>query len=112
MTVLRRLLDRDVGLLHSILGKGGVECSIHSAPCWRGNTHSFRQPRLAQALCPPGEVFQSSERLQILEIGNAKRGIDLAQTRHGLLRLGETPHERSACGGYACCDAMIVLPSE
>src|SRR5262249_4223849 len=58
---------------------------------------SFWQPGLAQAIRQPRKVLISPSRLPVLEIGDPQRGLELSQTRHRLLRLGELAGERSAC---------------
>jgi hypothetical protein len=57
---------------------------------------SFRQSRFSQALFQAIEMFGPPDGDQALEIGKAHRGVDLTQTRHGFLRLGKLPGERSA----------------
>src|SRR6516164_11604445 len=62
----------------------------------------FRQPGLAQALGPAGEVFRPPIRPQYKsQIGNAQRGIELPQPRQGFLCLLRPPGKPVACSGDA-----------
>src|SRR5262249_40865753 len=71
--------------------------------------HSLRQPGLAHRLYPSGQIVRPPDRKLVLETGNAQRGSELTQPRHGLLRLHEPPGERSACSGCAYGGEIIWL---
>jgi hypothetical protein len=58
---------------------------------------SLRQPCSSQAVCERGEVFRSADREPIREIGDAQRGIELAQMVHRAPRLVHSAGKRMAC---------------
>jgi hypothetical protein len=76
-----------------------VFTQARSIPDIRSDCRSLRQPRFSQALFESREVLRPAKREHALEIGNPQRGIDLAQARHGLVRLIWLVSVRAECHG-------------
>src|SRR5262249_49668158 len=74
---------------------------------------SFRQSRFPQAIHNPGTVLRAAKWWQKLaEIGNAKRGIELAQPPHDLPRFCKPSGQRVACRHGAQSSRHIWLVSQ
>src|SRR5258708_26515661 len=78
----------------------------------RSIIRSLRQPRFSQSLFVSREVFRPAKRNHMPEIGNPQRRIDLAEARHGLVRLIEPPGKRMACCSHARRGSRICLLQE
>jgi hypothetical protein len=73
---------------------------------------SLGQPGFSQALLESREVFRSAIHEHTPEIRDPKCRIDLAQARHGLVRLIKPPGEGMAGRSHARCASVIWLLQE